>query len=117
MEKRRIKIVLTDNEIILFMIIIFLFVVLCGVASNIWVLKVNHGKMPFFADYEYEDGIYFSFNEVKPKLWMLSDIISIGNYMASVGDFIILFGGLGFIFFIFVFIYKKRKEAKQYLKQ
>lgn len=98
-------------ELVLLLIIVSLSIMMLGVTSNIVVLDKNNCKMPFIANYIYEDGTHISFNmDQKPELWYLSDIIKIGRRKISVGDVLMWGGFVALIIFSSSYIYLKSKE-------
>ena len=76
----------------------FIFMIL-GILLNFMAVSVNNSMMPVKTDIKFNDGFWFSYqNNSEVKIWILTDIFNINNYVVfSIGDIIVLFGLVGFI--------------------
>jgi len=81
---------------------------------NLLAISDNGGRMPV-KDLGYETDRHFSFEEnSEVKYWFFSDIIYIGNYIASIGDIGMVIGVIlsGIFCFLNMKDYIKHKIAK-----
>lgn len=112
-EKMKMQIKFSKQEVLLLGMILGFMILMCGGNLNSWVIEGNNGKMPFIADYNYIDKEYFSFNMTnKPRFWIFSDVIDIGDYILSIGDVLLYLGATIVIFFLALYEYVKLMEAK-----
>lgn len=98
---------------LIYMSIILNFFLLFGI-MNLLAISDNGGRMPV-KDLGYETDRHFSFEEnSEVKYWFFSDIIYIGNYIASIGDIGMVIGVIlsGIFCFLNMKDYIKHKIAK-----
>jgi hypothetical protein len=90
---------LTKNEIFLFIAMNFMAIVMIGICYNFTAVANNGGKMPVKADFNYEDNTHFTYqNNSEIKNGILSDYIYFADNIISIGDILIIFGALFYIF-------------------
>mgnify|MGYP001565155729 CR=1 FL=1 len=86
-----------------------------GVSSNYIATTENGCKMPVFSELSWSTQTHFTYNNSKEvNNSILTDIFYIGNYIYSIGDFLLYFGftflalgTLTHVFIIIKIIYKK----------
>lgn len=99
-----------------------MFTMLLGAVFNFIAIVENGGKMPVFVDrdlngknYATDTHFYYdSKNEV--NYYHLTDIIPLGDYIASVGDFFLVLSLLSSIILTTLWIIQVKKDKKEYEK-
>ncbi|KKN69618.1 hypothetical protein LCGC14_0439210 [marine sediment metagenome] len=103
----------TIKNLIYLIFTLTLFVI--GCTLNFIVVSGNHGKMPIYyeSDVTYCNDYYITFDSwAEVRYEFLSDIIPIGERMASVGDTFII-GSLPFLFIFSIKLYKLLKQQRR----
>jgi len=63
---------------------------IAGSAMNVLAIKSNDFRMPVYSELNYSTDSHFSFTEKEEiNNYLLTDIIPFGNWMWSVGDFLV----------------------------
>src|SRR3990167_11233104 len=95
-------------NIVLIKIIFCLLLLMAGMTMQYMVMTNNGGKMPFYAEYDYEDNKYISFNDKQEvKYPYLSDIIKLPPGLWSLGDITMFSATLLMIYVSFVALFSK----------
>ena len=96
-----------------FMFIFFTVTVVGGLCNTI-VKESNGGRMPVYMEYEMSSDRHFSyFDKTSVNHWYFTDIIELGDYMASFGDILMFLGGgltLGVVITSFYMIFTNKLQ-------
>ena len=111
----------SKSEIALILVIIFLEIIMFGMAGNFKAIQNNGGKMPVEIDEYYVSDTHFSFqNRSEISHYYLVDIYYVHSSIYSIGDLIMYFGAAGSLLFLWLFARLKffeRKKKKQLEKR
>lgn len=100
-----------NNKIII--IIFLMFVLQTGAILNTFVIATNNGKMPVLTEDEVNNSMYFSYSDKKSiNNWFISDIITIGGTISSVGD-VLMVVSLAVILFLQVLLFIERRRERR----
>ena len=111
------KSILLKREKLLIGMFVFLLIVTLSVTSNTIAKKNNGGKMPVLTSSSYKTNTHFTFQEKQEvSHFYLTDIISLGGDIYSIGDFGLYLGFIGVTLFSILWIVQIRRDSNAYRK-